>query len=101
MRASDPATAQQIGAAAIVGRIDESRARTLLTTAEWYLKRGDAVAAEFTARRLMKTLPRTVAADEAVHFVTRLMKTLPPYVRDEARDAGVYPPSVFGPEDDA
>lgn len=101
LRIEEPAAAEQIGAEALLRHLDESDALKLLTTARWYIVRGDVIAAEFTLRRLIRTYPRTIAAGEALKMLPGLLARLPATVRAEAADAGVYPPSLLGVEPEA
>ena len=55
-----PAEAEQIGAGALVARIEESEATKLLTTARWYQRIGDPIAAEVTVRALVRRFPRSM-----------------------------------------
>ena len=81
----EPATAQRVGARALVMRIDESDARKLLGTARWYLRTGDVIAAELVVRRLLREYPRSVAAAEAARLIEALLPRLPRSVRGEVR----------------
>ncbi len=81
----EPAAAQRIGARALVIRIDESDARKLLGTGQWYLKTGDVLAAELVIRRLLREYPRSVAATEAARLIEAILPRLPESVRREAR----------------
>lgn len=58
-----PERAERLGITdALVARLDESMASQMLSTAEWYLRRGDGVSARFTLRRLVVRHDGTVAA---------------------------------------
>jgi tetratricopeptide (TPR) repeat protein len=62
-----PLEAEQAGLSdALVARIDESAAAQLYNTAEWYIKKDDAVSARLTLKRLLLAHPGTVAATKAV-----------------------------------
>jgi len=62
-----PAQAQQTGLdEALLVRVDESGAQTLLQTADWYLSRGDRVSARYTLKRLIVRHPQTNAAARAM-----------------------------------
>ncbi len=50
-------------------RLDEGKASQLLTTAQWYLDRGDAASARLTLRRLVQNHPRTGAAAKAYAYL--------------------------------
>lgn len=61
-----PEEAERLGITdALVARLDESTAAQKLATAEWYLRRDDAVSARFTLRRLVVRHDGTVAAARA------------------------------------
>lgn len=65
-----PADAEKAGISdALAARLDESAAAKMLDLAGWYLRRGDAVSARFTLRRLLAKHPRTVAAERAMAFM--------------------------------
>lgn len=99
LRTMEPATAQRVGADSIITRIDDSLAEKMLATALWYLKVNDAVSAEFTIRRLIRKYPASTASDRALKLAHDLVPSLPAAVQDEARQAGVYPASVWDHED--
>jgi hypothetical protein len=62
-----PAQAQQTGLdEALLVRVDESGAQSLLQTADWYLSRSDAPSARYTLRRLIARHPQTNAAARAM-----------------------------------
>lgn len=82
----EPRTAQQVGADALLVRIDESRAVKLLEQAQWYRRTGDFIAAELSIRRLVTRHMGTVAAAEGLQFVEQILPRLPQRVRDEAPD---------------
>lgn len=96
LRAIDPAAAQQVGAEALVTRIDESVARKMLVTAQWYHKTGDPIAAELTIRRLARTYPNTVAAADAMRQIPDILDELPPAVLQEAPDYDALRAAVLG-----
>ena len=84
---SNPARANQIDAAAIIIRIEESVAQKLLRTARWYLQVNDPISAEYTVRRLVENHIDTRAAIEALeHLVPAFMSKLPPIVKNEVGD---------------
>ena len=66
-----PASAERIGVPALRQRINESLARRDLTSAHWYAKRGDAVAAATMYRRLVQEYPQSRAAREAIQWIER------------------------------
>lgn len=94
--AVEPATAERIGADAIMTRIDESDARKMLLTARWYQRSGDPVAAELIIRRLVERYPRTVAAADALRLIGRILPLLPPIVLAEAPDYGALRQAILG-----
>lgn len=64
-----PAEAEKAGMSdALVARLEESAADQRLTTAQWYITRGDPVAAKMTLQRLIRAYPRTVAAEKAMEL---------------------------------
>ena len=81
-----PATAQRMGANALFTRIDDSLARKQLEVAEWYLRRNDLIAAEYTIRRMLEDHPRSVAAEQAIGIVIQFVDRLPEAILDEAPD---------------
>ncbi len=64
-----PAAAERIGVEALRERIAESLAKRDLTSAAWYDRRGDAVAAASVYRRLVRDFPQTTAARDAVRWL--------------------------------
>ena len=86
LKATDPVTAQKIGADALLTRIDESNARKMLVTARWYLKTNDVIAAELTIRRLLRRFPTAMASDEALRLMPTILPRLPRGVLEEAPD---------------
>jgi outer membrane protein assembly factor BamD (BamD/ComL family) len=50
-------------------RLDEGQASQLLTTAQWYLNRGDPASARFALRRLVERHPRTGSAAKAYAYL--------------------------------
>ena len=100
LKAVAPATAQQMGADALLTRIDESDAMKMLEAARWHLKRGDLIATELTIRRLVRTYPRSVAAANAMRLIESLLPRLPASVLAEAPDYEVLRAAILGPSDD-
>lgn len=96
MKADDPVTAQRVGADALLTRIDASDARKLLTTAEWYVRTADPVAAELTIRRLVRRYPRTPAAADAMRLIPSILEDLPARLRAEAPDYDAYRAAILG-----
>jgi outer membrane assembly lipoprotein YfiO len=82
----EPMTAEQIGADALLVRIDESAAMKKLENARWYRRTGDIIAAELSLRRLIDRFPDTIAAAEGLDMAIRLLPRLPQRVRDQAPD---------------
>jgi outer membrane protein assembly factor BamD (BamD/ComL family) len=91
-----PATAQQMGADALLTRIDESDAGKLLETARWHLKTGDMIAAELTIRRLVLIYPRSVAAADAMRLIGRLLPQFPPALLEEGPDYEALRAAILG-----
>ncbi len=102
----EPATAERVGADALLIRVDEMDARKLLMTAQWYERTGDPIAAELILRRMLARYPRSVAATEALKLAHRLLPQLPASVRATAPDyrslGGPMPggPASTGESDD-
>jgi outer membrane protein assembly factor BamD (BamD/ComL family) len=92
----EPTAAQQLGVDSLLTRIDESDARKLLETARWYVKTGDVIAAELTIRRLVRTYPRSVAAEDAIRLVSGLVERLPGSVLAEAPDYAKLREAILG-----
>ncbi|HRQ76000.1 MAG TPA: outer membrane protein assembly factor BamD [Phycisphaerales bacterium] len=101
LKAVEPVTAQQIGADALIVRIDESNAAKLLENARWYLKRNDPIAAELTIRRLVNRHLGTVAAAEALQLVPSILPQLPERVRQAAPDYDALRAGVLGAKTEA
>lgn len=79
-----PAQARQSGLTdALVARLDESAAASMLRTARWYLDRGDPVSARLTARRLVKRHARTASAHEALELIQIIDRDHPAIAGDE------------------
>jgi outer membrane assembly lipoprotein YfiO len=90
LQSIDPASAQKIGAEALLARVDESLAAKLLVTARWYERVGDPISAEASIRRLVLRYPRTLAAAEALRLVQGILPRLPASILREAPDyAGI------------
>lgn len=96
LKLQEPVTSQQIGAEALLRRIDESDARKLLENATWYVQTGDPVSAEFTIRRMLRKYPRTTAARDGLRLVTTLLPDLPPAVLRDAPDYDAYRSALIG-----
>ncbi|MDG2423529.1 MAG: outer membrane protein assembly factor BamD [Phycisphaerales bacterium] len=72
-----PAEAERIGAQALINRIIESEATKLLTTARWYNRVGDPIAAEFMIRNLIERYPQSAATIRALEQIPDILKQLP------------------------
>lgn len=83
LRTIRPVEAQRMGAEALMIGIDERLAEKNLTTAQWYLRTGDPIAAEQTIRRLIKQYPRTIAAADALRLIPGILPRLPARIADE------------------
>ncbi|MCZ6835169.1 MAG: outer membrane protein assembly factor BamD [Planctomycetota bacterium] len=92
----EPSAAQRAGADAWLVRIDESDAKKMLTTAQWYLRRRNPVSAEITIRKLILTYPNSVATAEALRLMPNILPRLSPYQLDDAPD---YEGLLNGPPD--
>lgn len=86
IQAVSPATAMKMGAGALLSRIDDSMATKRLTTARWYVRTGDYIAAEFTIRRLIEQHPRSIAAMGAIREAAAFQDQLPPTILAETHD---------------
>ncbi len=75
--ATDPVTAQRVGADALLVRIYESEASKLLSEASWYASIDDPISAEVFIRRLVKTYPKSIATLIALRDIPALMAKLP------------------------
>ncbi len=82
----EPATAQEVGAEALLVRIDESVAAKLLENARWYVQTGDHISAELTIRRLVYRYPDSIATREALDLVVLILPLLPDRLREQAPD---------------
>lgn len=99
---AEPATAQQIGADALLVRIDESIAAKLLVQAKWYAKSGDPVAAELCLRRLISRYPRSIAARDGAMLGVEIVARLPERIASAAPDYAAFlaaPPADRAAED--
>jgi outer membrane protein assembly factor BamD (BamD/ComL family) len=86
LQAVDPIAAQEIGADALMTRIDASEANKMLETARWYIATKDIIAAEMTIRRLIRRYPQSVAAGKGIEIVRGFETRLPDAVRGEVPD---------------
>ncbi len=96
LKAVAPASAQKVGADALLSRIDESDALKLLTTSRWYVKTGDPIAAELTIRRLVSKYPRSVAAADAMRLIPDLLTQLPAATLEDAPDYTTLSAAILG-----
>jgi outer membrane protein assembly factor BamD (BamD/ComL family) len=94
----EPAAADDFEAESLLTRLDESDARKMLLTAQWYLRIGDPVAAEVMVRRLVELYPRTNATAEALRLVEKIIPRLPPVVLAEAPDYETLRKALLGRE---
>lgn len=80
-----PAQAQQAGLDdALVARLDDSAAQELIESARWYLSRNDEVSARYVLKRLLRSHPRSGAAQQAYSYMVEKGWIEPP--RDEPSD---------------
>lgn len=86
LQALQPGLAQQVGAAAILSRIEESEAAKFLATANWYLEVDDPISAEQSIRRLVKRHPTSIATLEALRIVPDILAQVPESVAKSAPD---------------
>ncbi len=82
----EPQTAQQVGADALLVRIDESNAQKMLQQARWYLRTGDVISAELSIRRLVNRYLGTVAAAEGLQLVEEILPRLPERIQAQTPD---------------
>jgi outer membrane protein assembly factor BamD (BamD/ComL family) len=83
---TNPASAREIGAEALLDRIEESEASKFLVAARWYVTIGDPIAAELTIRRLIETFPGSVATIHGLELMTTVFPDLPPSIQKAAPD---------------
>lgn len=86
LQALQPGLAQQIGAPAILSRIEESEAAKFLSTASWYLEVNDPISAEQSIRRLVQRHPTSIATLEALRIVPEVLQKCPESVARNAPD---------------
>ncbi len=94
----EPAAADDFEAESLLTRLDESDARKMLLTAQWYVRIGDPVAAELLIRRLVELYPRTNATAEALRLVEKITPRLSPVVLAEAPDYETLRRALLGRE---
>ncbi|HWB20573.1 MAG TPA: outer membrane protein assembly factor BamD [Phycisphaerales bacterium] len=86
LQLQNPALAQQVGAEALLVRINESDAEKLLTNVQWYLRRNDYVAADFLLRRILRRYPTSATAIRAAEVGQQILPHLPERLRKTAPD---------------
>jgi outer membrane assembly lipoprotein YfiO len=91
-----PVEAERAGADALLIRIDESDAAKMLQTAQWYMRVGNPIAAEFTIRRLVKKYQRSVATTDALRLIPEIWSKLPESVRRQAPDYDALRAGILG-----
>lgn len=65
-----PSQARKVGLdEALLARLDESAGLSMLESARWYLRRGDAPSARYTLRRLVTEHPQTAACRDALRIM--------------------------------
>jgi outer membrane protein assembly factor BamD (BamD/ComL family) len=78
-----PGVAQEAGLTdGLQARLDESRAASMLNTAQWYLRRDDPVSARITLVRLVKRHPKTASAQEALTLIATIDEKHPAIAGD-------------------
>jgi len=80
-----PADAEQLGADALLVRIDESLALKAFYIAEWYEQRSKNVSAIFMYKQVVKDHPRTAAAQQAIRKLGQLDPQTKGYVVEEGK----------------
>ena len=96
LEATQPGLAQRIGAEALLVRIEESEARKLLTTAEWYLSIDDPVSAEQYLRRVVERHPATVAALDGLRMAPGIIASMPARIAAECPDYRAIAEALLG-----
>ena len=91
-----PAAAQRLGAEALLVRIDESEAKKLLVTAQWYLSIDDPISAEIYVRRVVEKYPGTVAALDALRIAPGILARMPEKVAASAPDYRLLAEALLG-----
>tara|TARA_B100001059_G_C17827783_1_gene582570 strand:+ start:1602 stop:2723 length:1122 start_codon:yes stop_codon:yes gene_type:complete len=97
--ATHPAEAERIGARALIMRITESEAQKLLTTALWYERVGDPIAAEFAIRNLVERYPESGACVRALELIPVILGQLPEHVIKGAPDYSILRQAILGSDD--
>ena len=98
LKITAPALAEEIGADALLTRIDESDAMKLLEMSRWYRRTGDPIAAELAIRRLVRDHPRSAATTEAMRTIPALLEKLPSHILREAPDYAALRSAILGIE---
>lgn len=75
-RAEFPAAAEQMGAGALLVRIEESLALKDFHNAAWFERRGEPVSAIYTYKRIARDHPKTAAARAAINRLQELGSTV-------------------------
>ena len=96
LETTQPGLAQRIGAEALLVRIEESEARKLLTTAEWYLSIDDPVSAEQYLRRVVEKHPATVAALDGLRIAPTILASMPAGIAAECPDYRAMAEALLG-----
>ena len=91
-----PATAQRLGAEALIVRIDESEARKLLVTAKWYLSINDPISAEIYIRQVVERHPSTVATLDALRLAPEILSRMPASIAAQAPDYRLLAEALLG-----
>lgn len=87
LKITNPALASEIITSGLITRIDESLGQKMLSTAQWYLRINNPVAAEYTVRQLITKYVNTAATIEALeHLIPKIWPKLPRVVRNEIGD---------------
>lgn len=97
--ASHPAEAERIGARALITRIAESEAQKLLTTAMWYDRVRDPIAAEFAIRNLVERYPESGACVRALELIPTILVQLPEHVLKGAPNYTILRRAILGTDD--
>lgn len=97
--ATHPAEAERIGARALITRITESEAQKLLTTAMWYERVGDPIAAEFAIRNLVERYPESGACVRGLELIPVILRQLPEHVIKGAPDYSILRRAILGSDD--
>ena len=96
MRAVQPATAQRLGADALLVRIKESEARKLLVTARWYLSIDDPVSCEQYLRRIVARYPDTLTMLDALRLAPSVLAQIPEGIAAQAPDYRTLAEALLG-----